>query len=710
MSNTEISKILIVDDLPEKLLVYQVILQELGQQLVFAHSGNEALRQVLQHDFAVILLDVNMPDIDGFETAALIRKRKRSAHTPIIFVTAFADELRMAEGYAHGAVDYILAPVVPEVLRAKVKVFVDLYRMTQQIKRQAEEQIAFREERAKRTAIEDANRRLSFLARAGAVIGQSLDYGGTARDIVQVCIPALCDHTVIARPDPAGGQWIVVEGRQETGSVELRESTGLDSLPGEWSGTLLATFESGQMVTHSPLPGLTAKTSDPDSLFLPITARGRTLGVLITSRKKSGQVFSGADVTMVQALAARAAIALDNSRLYKEVEDADRQKNEFLSMLAHELRNPLAPIRNAVTFLQLSGDANPEVRWARELIDRQVTHLVRLVDDLLDVSRITRGKIRLELAPLDLASVIQSAVEISRPLIEAASHELSVTFPKEPLRINADHARLSQVISNVLNNAAKYTPEKGQIAIEVTREGKDAVVRVRDDGIGIPPEMLAKVFDLFTQVDRSLDRSQGGLGIGLTLVKRLVELHCGQVEVASRGQGRGTQFAIRLPLVLDERQFEGSFEGSIASGPATTDVVSRRVRLLVVDDNVEAADSLTRLLHRAGHHAMSVYNGLTTFEVIRNYQPHAVVLDLGLPGMNGFEIAQRLRQEYSKEELLLLALSGYGQEADHRRSAAAGFDHHFNKPLDFNCLLTTLAEAFPLHHQAETERRTSLTT
>jgi signal transduction histidine kinase len=692
MSDSPKTKILIVDDLAEKLLVYQVILQELGQELVFAHSGAEALKQVLQHDFAVILLDVNMPDMDGFETAALIRNRKRSAHTPIIFVTAFADEVRMSEGYAHGAVDYILSPVVPEVLRAKVKVFVDLFRMTEQVKRQAEEQIAFMEERSKRAAVEEANRRLAFLARAGAVIGQSLDYDGTTRDIARVVVPVLGDHVLVARPGQ-GGVWHVVEARDEAAGLVVRELTAWEGTPPIWRERIEQTLAQGETATSlGEANGDPASTFDPDLVFLPLRARGRTLGVLAASREPSRRTFNPADLTMAEALAARAAIALDNARLYKEVENADRQKNEFLSMLAHELRNPLAPIRNALTFLRMSGDNDPDVIWARELIDRQVTHLVRLVDDLLDVSRITRGKIRIELAGVDLAVVVAGAVETSRPLIEAQSHRLEVTLPPEPLWINADQARLSQVLSNLLNNSAKYTPEGGLISISAAREGEEATVRVCDNGMGIPAEMLAKVFDLFTQVDRSLDRSQGGLGIGLTLVQRLVELHGGRVEVASGGPGRGSEFTVRLPLALSPPQLAPDAAGDTTS-PATP--VAQRLRVLIVDDNAEAADSLGRLLRLEGHEVSCAYDGLSAVELADKTRPQVAILDLGLPGIDGFEVARQLRNELEMTELLLIALSGYGQEEDHRRSSEAGFDRHFNKPVDFPRLLKTLAAAFP---------------
>ena len=498
MSDADRVKILIVDDLPEKLLVYKVILEDLGEELVTALSGAEALRHVLSGDFAVILLDVNMPDMDGFETARLIRNRKRSAHTPIIFVTAFTDEVRLAEGYAHGAVDYIQAPVVPEILRAKIKVFVDLFRMTEQVKRQAEERIILAEERSKRAAAEESNRRLRFLAKAGAIVGQSLDYKITSRDIVHLCVPTLADLAVLAQVEPVTGQWSIVQTEPGADNIpSLRELSGLAELPVRSADALERTLQ-----TAAP-EFLSAEDSqgDPQTIILPLRARSHTFAALLLSRQPTGGCYSSTEVTMAEALASRAAVALDNAQLYKDIEHADKQKNEFLSMLAHELRNPLAPIRNAVSVLRMHDEEKPEALWAQDVIDRQVTHMVRLVDDLLDVSRITRGKIRLECKNVCVGQIVHSAVETSRPLIDASGHQLTVSVPSEPLHVNADEARLSQVLSNLLNNAAKYTLPGGSIWLTAAREGDQAVFRVRDTGTGIPQEMLPRIFDLFTQVD-----------------------------------------------------------------------------------------------------------------------------------------------------------------------------------------------------------------
>ena len=683
MPNRDKAKILIVDDLPEKHLVYRVILEELGQEIVCAHGGSEALKLVLQHDFAVILLDVNMPDVDGFETAALIRQRKRSAHTPIIFITAFADEVRAAEGYAHGAVDYILAPVVPEVLRAKVKVFVDLFRLNAQTKRQAEEEIALAEERSRRAAAEEANHRLSFLARVGAILGKSLDLQVTVSDAVKLAVPALADRAEIVQLEASSGQWEVASCADGSEPVSQKFSS-LEPLGAEVASAIQRVLAAG---TLESLP----ESADPPAiLVLPLAARKHTIAAMVLSRASSGRSFQPADVSMADAMASRTAIALDNARLYKDLAEADRQKNEFLSMLAHELRNPLAPIRNAVTVLRHRSGDNPDAVRAQDVIDRQVSHLVRLVDDLLDVSRITRGKIQLKLQEVDVASVVNAAVETSRPHMDALGHQFTVHLPSQPLYIQADEARMAQVLSNLLNNAAKFTPPGGSVSFDISSQGPEVVFQIRDTGIGIPPEMLNGIFDLFTQVERSIERSQGGLGIGLTLVQRIVQMHGGVVEAKSQGPGLGSEFTVRIPAVE-----------TVATAPAPTGnngseslSSAAGLRLLIVDDNVDSADSLAWLLRLSGHQTRIAYDGLAALEAARTFRPQAIVLDLGLPGLDGFAVARQLRQEPAGETLLL-ALSGYGRAEDLERSREAGFDHHFIKPVNVAALLETLAAAYP---------------
>jgi signal transduction histidine kinase/DNA-binding response OmpR family regulator len=540
------AKILVVDDRPENLLVYRTILEDLGQELVTAASGEEALKQVLAHDFAVVLLDVNMPGVDGFETAALIRKRKRSSHTPIIFITAFTDELRVAEGYAHGAVDFIRTPIVPPILRAKVKVFVDLYRMHEEVKRHAEERIAHAQERSKLEATEESNRRLTFLARAGAVITKSLERSVTIESILRLLVPEHCDQAVLAELDEAGrwhGRW----ARSGEETVALPASTSLSDLPQAWRESIQRALASG-MTDHWP-PEIAECASPPTTLLaLPLRERDRVFAVLLMVGENPSHRYQQADVAMFESIAWRSAIALINSRLYHEIERADQQKNRFLSMLAHELRNPLAPIRSAVDVLQLSGDNPKDIEWARDVIDRQVDHLIRLVDDLLDISRVTLGKIRLHMETLEARELVAASVELSRPWIEKNGHQFSLALPEHEVPLIGDRARLTQVLANLLNNAAKYTPPGGKVSLSLRQDGGEAIFKVRDTGIGIPRGMLDRVFEMFLQIDNALDRAQGGLGIGLTLVRELVNLHHGSISVHSDGPGQGSEFTLRIPL------------------------------------------------------------------------------------------------------------------------------------------------------------------
>jgi PAS domain S-box-containing protein len=372
------------------------------------------------------------------------------------------------------------------------------------------------------------------------------------------------------------------------------------------------------------------------------------------------------------------------------LKEADRRKDEFLAMLAHELRNPLAPITNSVQVLNLLGPRDPRLQYARDTIGRQARHLARLVDDLLDVSRLSTGKVKLRKEPVELAAVLARAVETSRPLLDARRHELTVAVPDEPVWVEADATRLAQVVSNLLNNAAKYTEDGGRVALAVGREGGEAVIRVRDTGVGIPAEMLGEVFDLFVQVDRGLDRAHGGLGIGLTLVKSLAEMHGGRVTAHSDGPGRGSEFVVRLPALAGPPR--AAEEGKAlaperAAGPAR--------RVLVVDDNVDAAESLALLLRATGHEVRTAYDGPAALREAEALRPEVVLLDVGLPRIDGYEVARRLRQQGGLKSALVVALTGYGQDEDRRRALEAGFDVHLVKPADPQTVLQLVARACP---------------
>ena len=363
---------------------------------------------------------------------------------------------------------------------------------------------------------------------------------------------------------------------------------------------------------------------------------------------------------------------------------ADLRKDQFLAMLAHELRNPLAPIRNAVELMRQVETTDPTFQPAREMVERQVKHLARLVDDLLDVSRLTQGNIRLRKEVVSLKAIVERAADAVRPLIESRAHDLRLELPADPIFLEADAARLEQVVSNLLDNAAKYTMPGGRIRVTVAREGAEAVVRVRDSGIGVPPDVLERVFEPFMQSDGSLARTEGGLGVGLTLVRSLVEMHGGVVEAASPGLGQGSEFVVRLPAELPA--------GMLApeAAPATLSA-ARPLRVLVVEDNVDAAESLATLL-RLWHHDVKVaHDGRAALQEARTQQPEVVLLDIGLPELDGYQVARRLRDEVGLDHTLLVAMTGYGQPEDRRRSHEAGIHHHFVKPVEPIVLRNLLA-------------------
>jgi signal transduction histidine kinase len=539
MNGTEPVNILLVDDQPAKLLSYEVILRELGENLIKAGSAREALEHLLKTDVAVVLVDVCMPELDGFELAAIIREHPRYQKTAIIFVSGVhLTELDRLKGYEAGAVDYVPVPVVPEILRAKVSVFAELYRKTRQL--------------------EQLNHEL--------------------------------------------------EQRVAERTAELEAST--------------------------------ARLQESEE---------------------------------------RLRLALDVAQR------ADRLKDEFLATLAHELRNPLSSINNAVQVLRRGGLAGPELQWSREVIDRQVGHLTRLIDDLLDVNRITRGTLELRKDEAELSQVLQEAVESSRPLIDRHGHQLILSLPDEPIHLEADLIRLVQVFTNLLNNATKYTPQGGQISLSAERDGSELRVRVRDTGIGVAPDQLPRLFEMFYQADRSLERAQGGLGIGLTLVQRLVELHGGRVEARSDGIGHGSEFVVHLP-VSTPRAGDG-LPAELSGGA----VERGGRRILVVDDNRDSADGLALLLELGGDEVRTAYDGLAALEAAAQFRPEAVLMDIGMPALNGYDAARRIREQPWGRDVVLIALTGWGQEEDRRLSLEAGFDVHLTKPVDHRALAKLLA-------------------
>jgi signal transduction histidine kinase len=562
--------ILLVDDQPARLTSYESILTDLGHNLVRAASGLEALEKLMLQDYAVILLDVSMPGIDGFETASLIHEHPRFERTPIIFVSGVnVSELDRLKGYKLGAVDYVYIPLVPEILRGKVAVLVELY--------------------CKRRELQSLNRALE---RANADLAEA------------------------------------------NAALEAEKTRELEQL-------------------------------------------NRDL-------KRANTGLAAANGALQAEISERA-------RVERQLKVADRHKDEFLAMLAHELRNPLAPIRNAVEIMRRKLTADPQLTWAREVIERQVGSLTRLVDDLLDVSRITRAKINLCRESLELGTIIARAVETAQPLLDEKHHQLEVEVPARPVRVQGDLTRLTQVVGNILSNAAKYTGAGGRIELSARTTGRSAEIRVRDNGIGIPADQMPRIFDLFTQVQRGNEQAPGGLGIGLALVRRLVELHGGTVAARSEGPGKGSEFIVRLPCEDSARAPAERADPHPSPAESAAGDARPARRVLVVDDNRDALESLAALMELAGHAVRAAADGELALALAASFRPQVVLLDLGLPKVDGYEVARRIRGEPWGKTMVLIALTGWGQAEDRRRTRESGFDSHMVKPLDLKALTDLLA-------------------
>jgi len=521
-------KILVVNDDANSLFALTSLLAQWsgqeGYEVLAAPSGQDALRQVLLHDFAVILLDVNMPGMDGFETAAAIHARARSADIPIIFITAFlADELDRLKAYQHGAVDFLFTPVIPQVLYAKISVFVALAVKNEELKTQARQ--------------------------------------------------------------------------------------------------------------------LSQRTTE-------LTATNQRLTREIAERQT--------------------------------VERQNHAKDEFLAMLGHELRNPLSAISSAASLIGLPGVSTEGVQRAKKIIQRQSQHLGRIVDDLLDLSRAMSGKILLTCAPLDLAALVAQTLETYRATGRSTDYELDQDL--DPCWVDGDSTRLEQITSNLIDNALKYTPPGGRIEVRTWQDHDEVVLSVRDTGVGIPSDLLPHVFDVFVQGSSTLDRSQGGLGIGLSLVRRLAELHGGSIAADSAGAQRGSTFTLRLPRIAQQA-------AAVAPAPAHA---HGKPRLLLIEDNDDGREMMTMMLCGYGYDVHSAADGLLGLAAAREWQPDLALVDIGLPGIDGYEVARRLRADPATSAIKLIALTGYGLADDLRRVMDAGFDRHLVKPVDIGQLMEVI--------------------
>ena len=643
--------ILLVDDKISNLVVLEVILAELGENLVRASSGEQALELLAHEDFAMVLLDVQMPTMSGFETARRIRALPRAARTPIVFMTATLDaDFSKDEAYRLGAVDFMTKPLEPAVLRAKAAIFADLFRKTREL------------------AVEERNRAAATIRakddRLRLILDNTTDYG-----------------FVIADVEGRVTEW-------EGGCLSVTGWTAEEAI-GQPIGFFFTSEDQDSSVpkTEMQRAAVEGRASDRRWHVKKNGERFFADGVMVGLRDGEGQLQGYAKIFRDASAEHRSAVerhaisererlaADDLRRLAADLSEANRRKTEFLAVLAHELRNPLAPIQNGLEIFKLLDDAPAPVARARDMMERQLHHLVSLVDDLLDVARITQGKIDLKTRRLELAPLVEAAVEMHAVMLKIGQQKLSVRLADEPLLVDGDATRLTQIFSNLLNNAVKYTPPAGQIAIEMRRDGSQAVVTVTDTGIGLPASSLSTVFNMFSQVAGRRNASPGGLGIGLSLVHSLVELHGGSVSVTSPGEGLGCVFEVRLPLSVAKDAAGRASEGNADEASAT-----RVRRILVVDDNVDAADSLAILLQAQGHATSVAYDGIEALELAETYRPDVVFLDIGMPRMNGLEVAAALRTKPAFERTVLIALTGWGSHEDRARSQGAGFDHHLTKP------------------------------
>jgi signal transduction histidine kinase len=560
--------ILVVDDNPNNLIAIEAALGGMADRLIKAQSGVEALRHLLNRDFALIILDVQMPAMDGFETARMIRSRDRSRDTPIIFITAFdRDDREVLSAYELGAVDFLFKPIVAEILRAKASVFVSLKRRTEEVAKQA---LMLREHERR-----EHERRIA-------------------------------------------------EERRRWEAEALRRR--------------------------------------------------------MEEERANAEVLSRKAEELARIVAEKERIERELKRMNYQLAEADKKKDEFLAMLGHELRNPLTPLTTGLEVLKMQRIEDPVFMRIRDMMERQVRQLARLVDDLLDISRITSGKIDLRTEPVDLTEIVRQVAETSRPILTERKQRLVLEVPNELIHVRGDPARLTQVVSNLLQNAIRYTDAGGRIALSCYSDGGNAVLRVADNGRGIPPELLTRIFDMFVQHTPTND----GLGLGLTLVKQLVDLHGGHVTAESQGENRGSTFTVRLPIA----QVDAATP--IGSRDAFRAATSSRLEVVVIEDNRDAREALSELLESLGHEVHHAPDGPSGLDLVLRVHPDVALVDIGLPGLDGYGVAERVRARLANGGPRLVALTGFGQESDRKRALAAGFDAHLPKPPSLQSLLRVL--------------------
>jgi PAS domain S-box-containing protein len=860
MSHMQKVNILLVDDNPENLVALEAILGDLGQNLVKAHSGREALRYLLKHEVALILLDVEMPNMDGYETAALVREREKSRNTPIIFLTAInTTDFHVFKGYSVGAVDYLLKPLVPEVLRSKVLVFVDLFKKTEEIKRQAEllhqanreldeinqeivalnkkiesknaelqierdfistvlhtaaslvvildqqgrivrfnraceqltgysidevkgrplwelfllpdevsssrivfenmldgvlpieremcwvtkegrrrliawtntvlfgndgsveyvigtgiditerkraeeERAQLIREQAARVEAEAAERRAAFLAEASAVLASSLDYQTTLASVARLAVPTLADWCIVytfkedgsppqievAHADPAKEE-LAMALRRSPPNLDRGEHPAVRALrtrqPELLSDISDALWETNaENAEHlSTLRQVGAKSA----LAVPLLSRGRAFGVILFLAVGSDRRYRSSDLTLAQDLARRVAVAIDNAWLYQEAQEANRAKDEFLATVSHELRTPLNAILGWARMLNARKLDEATAARALETIERNAAAQAKLIEDILDVSRIIMGKVRLNLRPVELPLIIEAALDAARPMAEAKGVQLESALNPTVGIISGDPDRLQQVAWNLLSNAIKFTPRGGRVEVRIDHVDSHARIVVSDTGKGISPDFLPYVFERFRQAETGMTRQHGGLGLGLTIVRHLVELHGGTVAVESQGEGHGATFTVTLPIAQLEMADGGwrneekvVHEESALRTPHSA--ILGGLRILLVDDEADTLELLTLVLEQYGATVIAVSSSAEALEAMGRSLPDILVCDIGMPGEDGYALIGKVRARAAEQggRLPAIALTAYARVEDRMRALAAGFQMHVPKPVE----------------------------
>jgi len=728
-----------VDDSPTNLLALESILQAPGRNLVSASSGDDALRYLLDNEVSVILMDVYMPGLDGLETAELIRGRDRSRNIPIIFLTADSTGGRhLSRGYSLGAVDYIVKPIEPDILRSKVNVFVELYKKTLEVQRQAE----LLEE--KNLQLEQANlERLRMLIDLGQELAAEHEpahvlesFCRSARQIIGA------QEAAVGILDGSGSHTNRRNGdtlRYTFRCAENEDRVLSDGIPAVLERALKDVITKRRPLRLNDADYLlrtNGKTSDLVHCFLgtPILSAGRVLGWVYLLNKLDAEEFSEADERLAATLATQVAVAYENAVLYSsaqrhaselqmeiterkqaeesraemllreqaaraDAEQANRTKDEFLATLSHELRTPLSAILGWSHLVRTGKLDEPQLSRAFETIERNARSQSQLIDDLLDVSRIITGKLQIEPRPVDLCAIIEDVLEGVRPAVETKKIQLETGLEAAGSFVAGDANRLQQVFWNLLSNAIKFTPESGYVRVKASRVGTQVQVSVSDSGIGIASEFLPHIFDRFRQADGSTTRVHGGLGLGLSIVKHLVQLHAGQVTVESKGKNQGSTFVVSLPLAqnvpVDGVKDESAIEREGDGLPASYSHLLEGMRILVVDDEADSRDLVSAILKRCGGKVKSCKSAAEALKTFRAWKPDILVSDIGMPVEDGYSLIQKLRKQRLKlaREIPAIALTAYATDDDCARALSAGFQVHIAKPIEPETLVKSIAGA-----------------